>query len=118
MTVPIKAMSRTDWNKTPYAGTTASGTEGDISKLFAKYGCTDRAIAEYTNPDGGTAFCVRFKLKGRFYKLSLGTLAAYHTTPDRPDEAKTLAEEKAKAVPDREWDNLTDGGWDYSPEVL
>lgn len=66
-------MKKTEWMKTPYAGTQAQNTEKDFSRLFEKY-----KIEQYQYSrgvvDGRPAFQVRFVLNDKPYRFKLETL--------------------------------------------
>lgn len=73
----MSKMSRTDWNKTPYAGTDAKDTDGAIARLLAKYGVKETMTVNYVGPNGRPGYGVRFVLKGRCYRIALEVLEAW-----------------------------------------
>lgn len=72
----MKRLTRTEWNKTPYAGSTAKDTDRDIERLLEKYGVKETMFASYTGDSGRPGFGVRFVLKGKTYRIALTTLDA------------------------------------------
>jgi hypothetical protein len=80
-------MRRAEWNKTPYAGSTAKDTDADIKRLLAKYGVTATQVTEHAGPNGRPAYTLRFAHKDRTYRIPIETLHA----EARPDELMTQA---------------------------
>lgn len=66
-------MKKTEWMKTPYAGTQAQNTEKDFSRLFEKYGIEQYQYSRGV-VNGRPAFQVRFVLNDKPYRFKLETL--------------------------------------------
>lgn len=73
-------MSRADWNKTPYAGSTAKDADGAITALLAKYKVTETQITSCRGPNLRPAYMLRFVLKGKCYRIAVETLDAWHVS--------------------------------------
>ena len=56
----MKEFTRTEWNKTPYSGTTAKDTIRDIDRLFQRYRITTHQIINAPGPNGRPGFAVNF----------------------------------------------------------
>lgn len=69
-----RPLTRTEWNRTPYSGTTANSSEADIVRLLDKYEVPEKGFGERDEPDGRKTFCVRFRLKDQYYRLEVKTL--------------------------------------------
>lgn len=69
-------MNRSQWNKTPYAGTGATGTDEQISRLLAKYGVHQSQVTQGVGPHGRPAYLLRFELKEKMYRVMLEGLDA------------------------------------------
>ena len=72
----MKRMSRSEWAKTPYAGSTAQDADGAIQRLLAKYGVRDVMTAQFTGEGGRPGYGIRFVLNGKCYRIALETLDA------------------------------------------
>lgn len=72
-----KRLTRTEWNKTPYAGSEAKDSDRDIQRLLEKYGVKEMMTVNYTGPSGRPGYGVRFVLKGKCYRLALETLDTF-----------------------------------------
>lgn len=69
-------MTRSEWLKTPYAGTEAKDPDRAIQQLLDKYGVRDIQWTIGTGPEGRRAAMLRFILDGKGYRLMLETLEA------------------------------------------
>lgn len=81
MTTP-KQMTRTEWNKTPYAGSDAKDADGAIARLLSKYGVTETMTVQFTGEGGRPGYGIRFALKGKCYRIALEALDAPHVSDD------------------------------------
>lgn len=75
-------MRMAEWNKTPYAGTTAKDTDGNLAKLMAKYGITEYSMSTGTGPSGRKGFGVQFVLHNIRYQIGFETLDVKGGHPD------------------------------------
>jgi hypothetical protein len=69
-------MKRSEWVKTPYAGSSAQDPDGSIRKLLMKYRVTDIRWSEGTGASGRPACMVEFHLNGKNYRIGLEGLDA------------------------------------------
>lgn len=67
-------MKRSEWAKTPYAGTVAKQTEENIARLLARYGIEEYQTTQQRGPNGRPAFVLRFMFKERMYRVPVETL--------------------------------------------
>lgn len=72
----MKEMTRTEWNKTPYSGTTAKDTIRDIDRLFQRYRITTHQITNAPGPNGRPGFAVQFTVNKKNYLIGLEILPA------------------------------------------
>ena len=72
----VPKMSRTEWNKTPYAATSAKDTVRDIDRLFVRYKIQSHQIISGTGPSGRQGFAVQFTVKQKMYRIGLECLPA------------------------------------------
>jgi hypothetical protein len=68
-------LTRRQWLKTPYAGTSAQNTEADMRKLLEKYGIQNIQWTQGVR-DSRPILSLRFVLDGRAYSVTLGALNA------------------------------------------
>ena len=69
-------MNRAKWKRTPYAMTEAKNSEGDLARLFEKYGVVQYSFARGITTGEGPAYRVRFVLNERPYRMTLNGLKA------------------------------------------
>lgn len=85
-------LTRTEWRKTPYAGTEAKDADGALTRLLEKYRVRDIAtIAFSSGAHGRPGWGVRFVLDGKCYRVSLETL---HVYPGQVSEAELKVQVK------------------------
>lgn len=84
----MKRLSRTEWNKTPYAGSTAKDSDGDIKRLLNKYGVREIMTASFVGDAGRLGFGVRFVLNAKTYRIALTTLDAQVGADEVETQAK------------------------------
>lgn len=69
-------LSRSQWRKTPYSGTTAKNTHDNITRLLTKYGCKNQMYGRGTGNHRREAVSLRFQLKDKSYRIVIETLDA------------------------------------------
>lgn len=69
-------MSRGEWNKTPYANTSASDPDHAIRALLGKYDVFNIQMTECLVYGKRPAVLLRFELKGKTYRVPVITLEA------------------------------------------
>lgn len=72
----MKQIKRSEWRKTPYAGTTAKDTHGNITKLINKYGGRNIVFGRIDGQNGRLAAVLRFKMEGKAYRIAIESLDA------------------------------------------
>jgi hypothetical protein len=72
----VKYMKRTDWLKTPFAGSRASNPDGDIGKLFLKHRVIRWAVVTGLTDDGRPRFGVQFFVGEVAYRIAYDCLDA------------------------------------------
>lgn len=77
----MRYAKRTDWLKTPFAGTRAANTDADLAKLFARHRIARWAVASGENDDGSLRFGVHFFVGEVAYRVAYDTLDAPGVTP-------------------------------------
>jgi hypothetical protein len=82
VTARPRPLSRAEWNKTPYAKTTAGDPDGAIRRLLGAYGVAHLSLTSGRGPSGRPAFQVEFEFKSRVYRVMLETLYA-DAAPDQ-----------------------------------
>lgn len=75
-------MKRSEWIKTPYAGSRAEGTDESIARLFSRYGISEHQITQQRGPNGRPAYVIRFMLKDRMYRVGVECLDCPDAGPD------------------------------------
>lgn len=82
-----KPMSRTEWRRTPYSGTSARNTEQAIRSLLRKYGVTNFSWSEGVD-QGRHAVMLRFELRRAWYRLVVCILDAAVSVEERLRQAE------------------------------
>lgn len=77
----MKYLKRTDWLKTPFAGTRAANTDADLAKLFARHRITRWAVVSGENGDESLRFGVHFFVGPVAYRVAYDTLDAPGVSP-------------------------------------
>lgn len=67
-------MSKSEWSKTPYAGTEAKNADQAVTGLLEKYGVTEYQWTRGTGPCGRAAILLRFNLRGKMYRMMIEVL--------------------------------------------
>jgi hypothetical protein len=78
---PQRKMTRSEWARTPYAGSQATRTEDSASGLLSKYGVQVFQWTQGRGQNGRPAIQFRFELKGKTYRVMIETLLA-DASPD------------------------------------
>jgi hypothetical protein len=94
----MKAMSRSEWRKTPYAASDARDPDKSIRDLLRKYAVADIQSTETTGPQGRPAFQVRFILRGKTYCVPVETLEADAGPDELLKQAKRAVYHMLKAM--------------------
>lgn len=72
----VNRMLRSDWNKTPYAGSTAANADTAVTSLLEKYGVKEYQWTRGLGPNGRSAVMLRWNHKGKTYRIMIETLWA------------------------------------------
>lgn len=83
-------LSRSQWRKTAYSGSSASNTEQHLERLLHKHGIVEYQWTQGRGPSGRMAMHLRFVLKEKPYRLTVETLDA-----DAPVEELVLQAKRA-----------------------
>lgn len=69
-------LTKTEWRKTPYAGTQAGRTREKMEQILERYGVNTHQITRCRGPNGRPAVVLRFESDEKTYKLAVETVNA------------------------------------------
>jgi hypothetical protein len=86
--MPGDRLGRTQWLRTPYAGTQAQRTDQSLDRLLGRYHVQQYQWTQAKGPSGRPLIAFRFELENKCYRIAVETLNADAPAADLLLQAK------------------------------